>query len=354
MPAAPRPTRRVPTLPVRSLLALLVGVLALTACSGGGDPEGADGSTSPSPSPSAELPAADLEAGTCWSDQQLPEVLGEDGFADWVEEHADGDAARGESMRDDAAFSEPLDCAEPHALELYDTVALPPALDRRITSYAQLLDQSSRLHARVRDQVNDRCLAGTAYGRAQRRAGDLPVQLGPALAGRSSLHVAWDPFPADLWKEGQRRFVCTFEQDEPGTLRMADLTTRKVPVAERVCVDVPGRRVPCAKPHEGEEIAEMVLNTAVERGEVNGRRAVREGGDGKFVALSDAEYARLDAVCQSLYRRVSSGPEGVVAKAYPGSVDQWPTEEGVYVASCFAVDEDDTTATRRGTVFDRG
>lgn len=349
MPAPPHPLRR----PSR-LLALLVPVLLLTACSGGGDEPTADGTATPSASPSASLPAAPLEAGTCWGDQQLPAVLGEDGFADWVEEHADGDEALGEAMRDDAAFSEQVDCAEPHALELYATVALPPALDAKVTSYAQLLDQDSRLHARVRDQVNDRCLAGTAYGRAQQRAGDLPVQLGPALAERSTLHVAWDPFPADLWEDGQRRFVCTFEQDEPGTLRMADLATRKVPASERVCVDVPGRRVPCARPHEGEEIGEMVLNTAVERGRVDGRKAVREGDSGKFVALSDEEYAALDRVCQSLYRRVSSGPEGVVAKAYPGSVDQWPTEEGVYVASCFAVDEDDTTATRRGTVFDRG
>lgn len=350
MPAPPRPNL---ALPARALLAALVGALVLTACSGGGDPESADGSTSPSPSPSAELPAADLVAGTCWGDQQLPDVLGKDGFADWVEKYADGDAARGESMRDDAAFSETVDCAQPHSLELYATVALPRALDRRITSYARLLDQGTRLNGRVRDEVNDRCLAGTAYGRAQRRAGGLPVQLGPALAERSSLHVAWDPFPADLWEKGQRRFVCTFQQDEPGTLRMADLPTRKVPVTERVCVDVPGRRVPCSRPHEGEEIGEMVLNTAVERGAVSGRRAVREGGKGKFVALSDAEYARLDKVCQTLYRRVSSGPEGVVAKAYPGSADQWPTQDGVYVAGCFAVDEDGT-AVRRGTVFDRG
>ncbi|KQT92286.1 hypothetical protein ASG49_10185 [Marmoricola sp. Leaf446] len=336
---------------------MLLPALVLTACSGGSDPggdPGADASGTPSGSPSAQLPAAALEAGTCWGDQQLPAVLGDDGFADWVEEHADGDAALGESMRDDAAFSEQVDCAEPHALELYATVALPRGLDEQVTSYATLLDQDSPLQAKVRDQVNQRCLAGTAYGRAQQRAGGLPVQLGPALAERSNLHVAWDPFPANLWEEGQRRFVCTFEQDEPGTLRMSDLTTTEVPVAERVCVDVPGKRVPCTTPHEGEEIAEMVLNAAVARGDVNGRRAVREGTDGKFVALSDAEYAKLDRVCQTLFRRVSTGPDGVVAKAYPGAVDQWPTKQGAYVASCFAVDEDDATATRRGTVFDKG
>lgn len=352
MPAAPRPTARRAT---RVALAVLLPVLVLSACSGGGDAaDSSEGSASPSASPSASVPAAALEAGTCWGDQQLPAVLGEEGFADWVGEYADGDEQLGEAMRDDAAFSERVSCDEPHALELYDTVALAPALDRKVKDYAQLLDQDSRLYAQVRDQVNQRCLADTGYGRAERRAGKVPVQLGPALAPRSSLHVAWDPFPANRWEAGERRFVCTFEQDEPGTLRMADLTTKKVPVAERVCVDTPGRRVPCTKPHQGEEIGEMVLNTAVARGDVNGRRAVREGTDGKFVALSDAEYARLDKVCQTLFRRVSRGPDGVEARAYPGSVKQWPTAEGVYVASCFAVDADDTDATRRGTVFDKG
>ena len=53
------------------------------------------------------------------------------------------------------------------------------------------------------------------------------MQLGPSLNPRSGLHVAWDPFPADLWAEGQKKFVCTFEQDRPGTLAFADLTTRR-------------------------------------------------------------------------------------------------------------------------------
>ena len=49
------------------------------------------------------------------------------------------------------------------------------------------------------------------------------MQLGPSLNVDGGLHVAWDPFPADLWAKGQQKFVCTFEQDEPGTLAFADL-----------------------------------------------------------------------------------------------------------------------------------
>ncbi|SDT03549.1 hypothetical protein SAMN04488570_3352 [Nocardioides scoriae] len=335
--------------PATPLLLLLL--VLTTACGGSGDDAPAAPRSSASASPEA---TRELRAGTCWGDQQLPQALGEEGFTAWSEKYAGGDADLAESMRDDAALTDEVDCDRAHALELYDVVELPAALDRRVTSYADLLDQDSALHDRVRDQVNDRCLAGSTYGRAQRRAGDLPVQLGPSLAPDSGLHLAWDPFPADLWEQGQRKFVCTFEQDEPGTLAFADLATRRTPVGARVCLDTPGRSVACRQPHQGEEIGEMILNTAVARGDVQGERAVRTGTDGRYVALSDAEYARLDRVCQTLYRTVSTGREDIVGRAYPGAVDQWPNDQGVYVASCFAVDGLDPLRKVRGTVFDRG
>ena len=49
---------------------------------------------------------------------------GEGGFDKWVEKYAGGDATLGDSMRDDAAFSKEIDCAEPHSLELYNVVEL--------------------------------------------------------------------------------------------------------------------------------------------------------------------------------------------------------------------------------------
>ena len=147
-----------------------------------------------------------------------------------MEKYAGGDAELGDSMRDDAAFTKEIDCAKPHSLELYNVVAVTPQLTAKVTEYADLLDQKSALYRKVRDQVNDRCMAGSPYGKAQRKAGGLPVQLGPSLNVDGGLHVAWDPFPADLWAKGQQKFVCTFEQDQPGTLRFADVTTRKVPV----------------------------------------------------------------------------------------------------------------------------
>ena len=102
---------------------------------------------------------------------------------------------------------------------------------------------------------------------APRTARGLAVQLSPFLNADGGLHVAWDPFPADLWAAGQQKFVCTFEQDRPGTLRFADLTTRKVPLEARVCLDVPGTYVPCRGRHQAENIAELVVDTAIQKGQ---------------------------------------------------------------------------------------
>ncbi len=339
-------TTRSSSLPAAALLAgLLLGV---TACGG---------SDTPAPAPSSPTGAASSERvlakGTCWDDTQLPEALGQKAFRAWVEKYADGDATLGDSMRDDAAFSTPIACTEPHSLELYNVIELSPALTARVTEYATLLDPTSTTYHLVRDQVNDRCLADSPYGKAQRSAGNLPVQLGPSLNVEGGLHVAWDPFPADLWARGQKKFVCTFEQDTPGTLRFADLTTDKVPIRSRVCLDTPGTYRPCSGKHQAEDIAEMILNTAIDHGQINGRKAVRKGAEGPYVALSTAEYAKLDKICQRLFRSVSTVRGGVEARAYPGSVSQWPTKAGVYVASCFALKPQEPPPPITGTVFDR-
>ncbi len=347
-----------PTRFTRSTVAALAALLmaALTACSGADNAkDAADGSVaSPLRQAASQAPEKALTRGTCWDDQQLAQALGAAGFSAWVQKYAGGDATLGASMRDDAAFAGRVDCAKPHALELYDVVSLTPALTARITSYAALLDQTSALYRQVRDQVNDRCLAASAYGRAQRAAGGLPVQLGPSLSATGGLHVAWDPFPADLWAKGHKKFVCTFEQDRPGTLRFAQLTTKAVPSAARVCLNTPARYLPCSGRHQAEDVAEMILNTAIDSGRINGRTAVRTGPQGKYVALSDAEYATLDKVCTTFLRSVSSGRAGVTARAYPGSVAQWPTTTGAYVASCFAVKPfGDPPPAYVGTVFDK-
>jgi len=340
-------TTRASRLALGVLLSVLVGVLA--GCGGDDSPE------SPRAKASAEAPKKELVKGTCWDNDQLPDALDEEGFDDWVEKYAGGDADLGDSMRDDAAFSKEIDCTKPHSLELYNVVALAPQLTAKITEYADLLDRKSALYRQIRDQVTDRCLAGSTYGRAQRKAGGLPVQLAPAINVDSGSNDAWDPFPADLWEKGQKKFVCTFEQGRPGTLSFADLTTRKAPVQLRVCVNTPRKFVSCEGKHNAEQIAGMTLNTAIEKGQINARKAVRKGTSGKYVAPSDAEYVKLDKVCQTFLNSVSTKKGGVVGKAYPGSVQQWPNKDGDYVASCFAVnDVADPPPPIAGTVFDKG
>ena len=335
-------------LPAPLLGVLLLG-LVLAGCGADDDPASPRGRSS---SPGATAHWHELTAGTCWSDEQLPQALGERGFRQWVAKYADGDAELGAAMRDDAAFSERADCAKPHALELYAVVSLPRKLERRIDSYAELLDDSSALFRSVRDEVNDRCAAGSPYGKAMRKAG-LPVQLGPALAKDSGLHLAWDPFPADLWGDGEHKFVCTFEQEEPGTLRYDDLAGPKLPLEARVCLNTPAKFVPCRGPHQAEDIGEMILNTAIDAGDIDAKKAVRTEGKRKYVALSKDEYDRLDKVCQNLLGLVSTRTNELTARAYPGSVDQWPTDEGTYVATCFALRPLDPPPKFRGTVFDR-
>ena len=329
------------------LLSVLVGVLA--GC--GGD----DSTESPRPKSSADAPEKELVKGTCWDNDQLPDVLDEDAFDEWVEKYAGGDADLGDSMRDDASFSKKVACTEPHSLELYNVVSLTPKLTAQVKEYADLLDQKSALYRKIEDQVNDKCLAGTPYGKAQRKAGGLPVQLAPAINVESGFNDAWDPFPADLWEKGQKKFVCTFEQDQPSTMPFADFTTGNAPVKARVCVNTPRKYVSCSGKHNAEQIAGMTLNTAIEKGQIDGRKAVRNGTDGKYVAPSDAEYAKLDKICQTFLSSVSTRKGGVVGKAYPGSVKQWPTGSGDYVASCFALnDVSDPPPPIKGTVFDKG
>ncbi len=332
---------------IRSLLPVIL--LALLAGCSGEDPK------SPRPRAAADAPDKALTKGTCWDDSQLPDALGADAFDAWVEKYAAGDSTLADSMRNDASFSKEIECTEPHELELYNVVELEPGLTAKVKNYSDLLDHKSPLFRTIRDQVNERCPAGSAYDVPQRGAGGPQVQLGPTLNTGGGVHMAWDPFPADLWAKGQRKFVCTFEQDEPGTLRFTDLVTSKVPVTARVCLKRPGKFVPCAGQHDAEDIAEVLLNTLIANGRLDGRKALRKGPDGPYVAFSDALYAKLDKVCQTFMSSVSTVKGGVVAKVYPGSVKQWPTPTGEYVARCFALKADEVPpGPMSGTIFNKG
>ena len=218
-------------------------------------------------------------------------------------------------MRDDVAFAEEIDCSEPHSLELYNVVQVAPALTAQVKDYADLLDQKSPLYLKIRDQVNDRCMAGSAYGRAQRKAGGLPVQLEPALNVDAGLHVAWDPFPADLWARGQKKFVCTFEQEEPGTLRFADIPTSRLPVAARVCLDTPRKYLPVQPPPPGRGHR----RDGPQHGDREGPDHREEGrAPGRRRALRGAQRRRLRQARQDLHDVPESGLHGQGSRRGPG------------------------------------
>ena len=224
-----------------------------------------------------------------------------------METYAGGDATLGESMRDDAAFSQQVDCSEPHSLELHDVVSLPPALARQVTTYADLLDQDSALYRQVRDEVSERCLAESPYGRAQRRAAGVDVQLSPFLSAASGLHVAWDPFPADLWAKGQQKFVCTFEQDEPGTLPFADLTTRQVPVGGAGVPEHPAEVPPLQReaPGRGDrrDDAELGRRQGADRRSQGRSGRARTGSTSRSATRSTPVWTRSARRCSRRSRR---------------------------------------------------
>ncbi len=325
------------------LLALLLPLLA--GCGGDDAPS--------SPRAKAAAPSKALTADTCWDNETLVEALGQKDFAAWVEKYAGGDSTLGESMGDDAAFNKLIDCSDPHSLELYNVVELPPSTAARVTKYADLLDQKSALYRKVNDQVTEACMAGSPYDVAPRVASGLAVSLSPFLNSDGGLHGAWDPFPADLWAKGQHKFVCTFEQDEPGLLRFADLTTSKIPSAARACLNTPATYVPCSGKHQAENIADLGVSAAIEKGQLPAGKAIRKGPDGPYVAISDAQYARLDRVCQTFLSSVSTVKNGIKGRAYLGSPSMWPDKNGTYVASCFALKPFEPPPKTTGTVFNR-
>ena len=120
-------------------------------------------------------------------------------------------------------------------------------------------------------------------------------------------------------------------------------------------MNTPGKYVSCSRKHDAEQIAVMPLNTAIERGQIDARRAVRKGPNGRYVALSDAEYAKVDKICQTFLSSVSTVKGGVVGRAFPGSVKQWPSETGDYVTSCYALKNvSEPPPPISGTVFNKG
>lgn len=158
--------------------------------------------------------------------------------------------------------------------------------------------------------------------------------------------------PPTAWAKGDRSFACLFEQDPAETTEWSDVVTADFPLDDRACIATT-TYVPCDSPHEVERIATLVVNGAVESGQLRGHRALDAAGN---LNLRRKQWAELDVVCQGYLDVVSHNPaDGLtgVADTFP---ELYPDELGDYVIYCLAQSPFDTSpddvVRSSGSVYD--
>jgi hypothetical protein len=324
------------------LLAVLAALLTLAAaCSqgplpGAGDSSGADGST-----------PTDLAEGSCWTGARLgadpQDVLKlSDRF-----EVPYLVAARAVAER--PAFAHAVACAEEHAVEVYKVVQLPE-LEQQLTDYATLLRIQAPLYETVARSVAQGCMSeplATAVGQA-----GLPgAAMAPVLPTGASL--GWAPAPPDQWGKGKRVFACTLTWSDPQPTRYDTVFTKEFPTGLRTCIDSGALVfVDCARGHDRERIAVIEARDAVAAGAFPGPKAIHDGPSGRYLAVGDAKYRKLDAACTAYLRAIST------TKKLTGianvDVDEWPTPDGSYPIYCDADRKpDQESLVTEGSVYDR-
>ncbi|MGN6301224.1 MAG: hypothetical protein ACTHN8_09070 [Angustibacter sp.] len=323
------------------LLALLAAaVLVLAGCSAAPAqrPGGGSGST----------PAGDVAEGTCWTGDLLgadPQRVLALARQFGVPYHA---AARAVSAW--PSFDHSVPCADAHAVEVVTVVRLP-ALDARLTDYATLLRERSRLAGTVARSVALGCM-NRPLAAAAARAGLPNVVMEPALPAGAT--IGWAPAPPEQWRAGKRVFACTLTWRQPQTARYAALFTKALPTGMRTCIDSRALLyVDCARGHDRERIAVIEAREAVRSGAFPGPGAIRQGPQGRYLDVPDEMWARLDAACTAYLRAVST------TKRLTGvanvDVDEWPTPDGSFPISCDADrPPDEKSLVSRGSVYDRG
>lgn len=329
----------------RLLVTLALAAVLVVGCSQGPLPgTGASSDSAPGTSPPS---SAGLVEGTCWTDaklgadpQDVLKLSDREGVPYLL-------AAR--AVADRPAFSERVDCAKDHAVEVHKVVRLPE-LEPRLTDYAALLKVRTKRYARVARSVARACMTPSLA--AAVKLSSLPgAVMSPALP--SGAHLGWAPASPTQWAKGQRVFACTLSWTKPEQLRYAAVFTGDFPTGRRTCID--GRAlvfVDCARSHDRERIAVIEAREAVEAGAFPGPRAIRPGPDGRQLTVSAAQYARLDAACTAYLRSISTTRK--LTGLANIDVDHWPTPTGSYPIHC----EADRPTSRdplvtQGSVYDR-
>jgi len=200
-----------------------------------------------------------------------------------------------ESLGDQPAWTDPVDCDQPHELEVYGVVGLPPQVESEVASYADLVNVDSHVYREVADEVARGCALAFGPAATAARSAPLAVDVVPAWSANAGVSVTWAPSPAASWDRGVHTFACLFEQSRPGTVRLADVASADFPTAARSCL-LGTAFVPCGRRHDAERIATIGLDRAVAQGQIVGARAVDEAG---HVDLGRSEERRVGKECRS-------------------------------------------------------
>ncbi|MFS3126922.1 hypothetical protein ACLM5J_00800 [Nocardioides sp. Bht2] len=272
--------------------------------------------------PSSPVSATTLTAGTCWDGARISadDALALVGELDTLETDA---------LSELPAFAEPIDCAQPHGLEVLRVVPLVDELAK--TTYLDLVDPTRPGYSALRSKVATECRAADPALTAAAEAS--PLDLIPTPAFAQGRRITWAPVPYASFKAGTREVLCLFEQDEPGTVRADDFRSAELDPAARVCLDADLVTVACNEPHTREQLLTLIATTAVADGQLPGSSAVNAKGE-KYVALRNEAFTLFDAECDAYFRAVApNAPDGLVAVAefYP---ELWGDKNGEFSAVC--------------------
>jgi hypothetical protein len=247
------------------------------------------------------------------------------------------------------SWTDRVDCAQPHEIEVYAIVTLPDAVERDIVSYASLVDPKTHIYRTVDEQVAHAC--ADRYPPAAAAAGASPLRLDvvPVWTSEVDASFAWAPAPPSAWSAGDHTFACLFVLGEPGTTQLADVASAAFPDDGRICL-MRTEFVACGRRHDAERIATVIVDRAVHRGQLRGAAAVDDAGR---VNLGLAAWRTLDTVCQAYLDAAAPHHAAAlhgVADTYP---ELYPDPDGRYVAIC-AAQAPFGTARRltSGSVFD--
>ena len=323
-------------------LAMLAAVLVVAAgCSGGALPGVGGGSGS------GVGASGEVSEGTCWSGA----TLGADP-QDVLRLSSTYEVpylAAAHALASRPAFAHAVDCGADHQVEVYKVVRLPD-LDQQLTHYAALLRTSTPLYGTVARSVAQACMT-KPLADAVAQSGLPSAVMSPMLPKGASL--GWAPTAPDRWSKGERVFACTFTWDRPRATRYSVVFTQAFPTAERTCIDTHALLfVDCARKHDRERIAVIEAREAVAAGAFPGRNAIRKGPGGRYLAVGDARYQKLDAACTAYLRAISTTKK--LTGVANVDVDEWPAPDDSYPIYCEAdTRPDQPSLVTEGSVYDR-